>query len=294
MALTLARFGWQGIEFSVPSDWELNAYRGVYPDGFASLDDGLHTRLRVRWEPEKRRAADVRAARELYIRALQKRLGRKMSLESIGPEFLPKRFRDRHDALVFSWQARQAAIGMIWRCPERRLLGLVEVLFPGGDVDRTLSRRIFSTLADHREDGRQLWAAYGFQFEIPGRFRLQHAELVPGRLRFHFQMGRDWLRVERWSAASQWMKETSLDIMPEEWLKTLRTALSVTLEKAGHTLRAHAAVRFTCETREYLLRKSHLNGLMWICAAEDRMYVAAANNASEKEVEAVARTMVCA
>ncbi|MCX5759417.1 MAG: hypothetical protein NTU83_13105 [Candidatus Hydrogenedentes bacterium] len=159
---------------------------------------------------------------------------------------------------------------------------------------RTLARRILGSVDDHRADSKTLWAVYGFAFEISDRYRLQRADLVPGRLRFLFQDGRRaWLRVERWAAASQWMKGTPLERMPGEWLKASRFAPRDVIRQEAFAHRGHDAVRFECSVRGTMLREVRLAGIVWLCRPEDRMYAVAAVDAPDGELDAVAEATRC-
>lgn len=295
------RFGWQGIEISVPPEWELNAFRGNHRAGFVSLDDGIATRLRMRWESAERRYADAGTAVETYLGALRKRLGRRVSLELIGPEFIPKRFREEHAVSVFRWRAEQTAWGMAWRCSKQQRMGLAEVLFQADAEEqttpqdaRTLARRVLGSVIDHRGDARMLWAAYGFAFETPERFRLQRADLVPGRLRFLFQGDRRAsLRVERWAAASHWMKGAPLARIPGEWIKASQLPLRGSLQQEAFAVRNHEAIRFSCAVRGAVLRSVRLVGIVWLCVPEDRLYVAVAADTAESELDSLVDAVRC-
>jgi len=287
-------FAWQGIELVVPAEWELAAYRGDFKSGYFSLDDGVAMRLRARWEHGGGR---MDAVIRKYRRSINKAAKAKV-FEELDPGFASKSFREGKTLTVFRWQAEESAYGLGWRCDGCGRTVFVEVLFPPGADDKRLARQILISARDHRDDGKQLWSVYGFAFTVPAHYNLERSELVSGRLHFGFIASkRSWLTVERWSAASQWLKRIPLKAWPEEYLKHGRVSVAGDIERTEDPALGHAGLRFTGKAvrrsglAALLVRPQPIDGRVWHNADEDRIYAVVASGKAAGEVDSVAASV---
>jgi hypothetical protein len=287
------KFGWRGIEITVPASWELAAHHGSQKAGYACLDDGRDMRLQVRWSRSKGDLADLEGVLRRYQRSLTKACkgNLKFDLESAAP--LAIRGRAERVAVSFFWQSDREAYGMAWHCRVCGRVVIVEILFPVGESDRSLARRIMGSLADHRDDGRVLWSLYDFSFSVPSTYSLDHPDLVPGRLRFAFKSARRaWLRIERWAIASQWMDKVTLEAWPAELLKLMRISNRGPLVQTETQIRQHRAVRFAVPVSGGgFLRRERVTGLVWHALEEDKAFVVMEAGGADGLTQEVADTV---
>jgi len=293
---TFTPFGWHGLECEVPEAWELACYDGAYDAGYASLDDGVDMRLQVRWNRVRNRPKLLEGALKRYERSLKKAAKGTLRFEAGDPGFVPKRHREGRDLAAFRWEGDTAAEGLAWYSHATGRLVMVEVLFRGRGVDKALARRVLGSARDHRDDGRRLWAVYGFAFLAPDHYNLERPELAPGRLRFELRAGSHaWLRVERWAMASQWLDKASIEEWPRELVKLLGLAPRGALEQEEARVGKHRACRFTQAVgRGRLGRRQRVTGLVWTCPEDDKVFVVMAGGGAEDLAEEVAATIVCA
>jgi hypothetical protein len=281
----------------VPETWELHTYQGNRDAGYAALDDGRDLRLQVRWNPSKRvdRAHDLDATVQHYRRALVRKCKGAITFDVLAPGFVPGPQREDCPITAFHWNAREAAFGLAWHCRTCRRVVLLEVLFPRGQGDRNLARRILGSASDHREDDQCLWSVYGFAFLAPTAYNLHRADLVPGRLRFLLRESRrSWLTVERWALASLWANRLSLEQWPKEVLKLMRISRRGPLDQTETQVNEHPACRFTATVaRRGLVRREPIEGLVWACPAEDKVFMVMAAQAHGDLIEKVAGSVPC-
>ena len=286
-------FGWQGIGISVPASWELGAHHGARDEGYACLDDGREMRLQVRWTRPKRKAADLEGLLRRYQRSLAKASKGTVHFDRLDPETLSERLREEKMVAPFAWRSNRDAHGLVSYCRGCGRMVLMEILFPAGEADHSLARRIMGSMTDHSNDGWALWSVYGFAFSVPASYNLAQADLAPGRLRFLFRSARrSWLRVERWALASQWMEKAALDAWPEELLKLMRVSRRGPVEKNEGSFREHRAVRFAATvTGRGFLRRDKVAGVLWHCPEEDKAFVVMAAGGHDGLPDEVADTV---
>jgi len=270
-----ARFGWQGIEASVPSSWELGAHHGDNRAGYACLDDGREVRLQVRWSLSKGGDTDLEGVLRRYQRSLAKACKGNLRFDRQHAEWAPECAWEDRAVAPFFWQSEREAFGFASHCRGCGRVVIVEVLFPVNESDPSLANRIMGSLVDHRDDGRTLWSVYGFAFSVPSTYDLDHADLVPGRLRFLFRSARrSWMRVERWALASQWMDKVALEVWPDELFGLMRVSRRGPLEKTQAQIQGHRAVSFsTTVAAGGFLRRDHVTGLVWQASEVDKAFV---------------------
>ncbi len=296
-ATALVPFGWHGIEIRVPASWELSRFSGDYNAGYAALDDGVQVRLQMRWA---RAGRGIRSGTQLdrallrYQRSLAKASRSALVFQLDAADSVQDWAATGREAVVFRWEDDQTAYGMAWHCRECRRTAIVEALFPKGHDEKIVAQRILKSAVDHRSDGLSLWAAYGFEFLAPAAYRLQESELVAGRQCFVLREARcSWLRVERWALAAQWMAKTSLDQWPGELLKLMRLSSRIPPGLSDREIRGHPARGFTLEVRRGIGRRTRVEGVVWVCPDDDKVFAVTAGGGPAGRAEQVAATVAC-
>jgi hypothetical protein len=296
----LTRFGWQGIAIDVPREWELASFDGDEANGTASLDDGTRMRLRVRWSAGRDRTPRVEAAVARYRRSLAKASRKRVAFETLDVGFLPPSFRRDKTTVPFRWEDDFAAYGMAWHCQTCRRTALVEVTVPSAVEDRKQARKILTSAVCHRDDGRSLWAAYGFAFLAPESYNLVKPDLRPGRLTFPFQGAKKgrWLRVERWGMASQLLRNAPIERWPEEVTAALPGGRPETCEHQPAEVSGCVGLRFSAAPLKrgwpgFLGRAPRTEGLVWYNPDSDKMVAVTAAGHDAALVDEVADSVQC-
>jgi hypothetical protein len=286
------RFGWQGIELSIPGGWDLGAHSGDRDKGSFKVDDGRWVRLEGRWEYPKR-AIDVERARENYVRALRRSgrrtwPGRQEALEwRDEPSLAP------HDgAAAFRWTRRGVeAFCLIAQCAECKRLTALQVTGRPGENVRAAAARIFPSLTDHGRGGRETWAILGLVASVPDDYSLGEADLKSGRLWMSFTGPTVSVRVERHSLADVILAEQTL----AEWAAVRlagfprggRIEVRDAVPVAGHKAVGGTAAR----ERGWRLprRMPPACARAWHCTAGNKLYLVSGQGADEKELDAAVR-----
>jgi len=297
--MRLTRFGWQGIALDVPSEWELASFDGDGTNGTASLDDGTRVRVRVRWSSGQGRVPRVEAAIARYKRSLLKASRKRVAFDTLDVGFLPPGFRRDKATLPFRWEHDSAAYGVAWHCRTCQRTALLEVAVPSLKAGRKTAREILCSATCHRDDDRQLWAAYGFAFLAPESYNLVKPDLRPGRLMFSFEGSKGrWLRVERWSMASQLLRDAPIERWPEEVTAALPGGRPGTCEDEPTSVSGCEGRRFSAAPprrglSRFLGRAPRMEGVVWYNPDSDKMVAVTATGRDPDLVDEVAASVQC-
>jgi len=250
------RFGWQGFDVSVPSDWELVGLPKSHDpaEGHVRLDDRLGPRLEIKWRAHPQKKFDIEKTLDNYITGIKKQYEKEIGPidvrrdQAIIPD-LPEYadFLRNKEIRFFSWRAGIRAHGVVWRCLECRRTVMAQTVSPSEEKGhRSTSLRVLGSLRDHATQDANLWTAYGLSMEVPRRYRLNNLKLLNGYIMFSFSDGSGDLAVERYGLADQQLRSESL----ESWYrrayrKSLRGTYFVLEAESGAT----DAIRLTGRSR---------------------------------------------
>ncbi len=271
----LKRFGWQGIQLTIPADWELVATQGRYESGYVALADNEAVRLQLRWD-SGHGSADPSTAAERYIRLIQKsarrrgktaKVGRGLNLASLKGKKLE----------CYCWEADSAGLAMVSCCQECGRI--VHIVLPGpvGEPPRRLARTVFASLRDHPEDGQVFWKFFDLEFSSPADMPLRRHGLQTGCIRMAFAARHEELTIERLSLAQlllersplrQWLEQAHLSA-----LKHWRLEVSQTQLGAHAGLRVRARPPITANPGRLIGRPRELRFACWHCADSNRLFV---------------------
>ena len=187
-AIEWSRIAWQGLRFSVPSDWNPLEVSGSRKRGALRLGDLHHTTMQIDWRAAGRR----HRADRVWKRYLKRQLGLK-------PRNAVDRMTDRPalverlhdggwvDVTAARLDDRGGSIHALVRGSGSRRFVLIRVpLGAEGDEAQVVSR-IFTGLRESEPDRPENWSLYGFGFQVPGGSRLNHWRLRAGHLELNFQ-----------------------------------------------------------------------------------------------------------
>lgn len=304
-------FGWHNLRFEVPEEWNLGKVTGDANSGYFRLDDAEIVRMEVEWRPMKggRAAAQRFSLSQLvdrYLKNLQQkaektgqRLDIQRSVDVLGGVTLPDKACEG-----FHWKADYRAVNIAWRCTTCNRVGLVRIFCRLNEDVGSVATRVFRSLQDHPEEGRQTWGVYGFVFRVPEAFRLEEHILRSGHLRFVFKKGPTALHIERIGMADFLLKGWSI----EEWFEDFfrKPLREYTCSYESDQIQGHEGVRVIGRpksrwkmilrpTLNRVRRSLHLRGRLWSCAASNRIFVVQAFSRDRNEdlSEEISREVAC-
>lgn len=258
-------FGWEGISFLLPSDWDLGLIQGGAREGYLRIDDPHMTRVEVKWEKSKGGFSPSKTI-DRYIRTLGKKakdlqVFRRVTLKGAGGTlskgegefFILQQGELRAHCLVRSCrECNRVLLMQIWSKSRENMDGIVQ--------------RIYRSLKDHPIKGYNPWGIYGLQFKLPEDYVLERRSLVSGRIQLTFKRKGSRLRVERLSLADVLLEEKPLDKwFSESYQKDLNSFGYVIEQTKGLK---HDALRIRGSRKKRLLE-----GYLWHCPFSNKIFV---------------------
>jgi hypothetical protein len=310
------RFGWQGISCLAPPDWSLGAIGGEYKQGYLRLDDGSRPRLEVRWNKQE---ADLSRTVDKYLKSLGKpRRGLKLRRNPAiavkrDVRIVSQRAKPNKRMEGFAWSEGEGlhCAGVIWICKDCGRTVIAQVRSYGKEEVEALAREVLTTLEDHAEEGRNIWALYGLESEVPEGYALKSQSLMAGYLELAFLKGKRKLRISRWGLAENMLANTDL----KEWFETrlARSKREIRWQAQAAALKNHVGLEITGFTRKIpqqlqrlaltgarrmLGKKAPLPaeglGKVWYCPESNRIYLVECVQSPETGVlEEVTDSVIC-
>ncbi|MHC4788312.1 MAG: hypothetical protein ACYS8K_03795, partial [Planctomycetota bacterium] len=206
-------FGWQGINLTVLSSWDLTIERGNRAAGQVRLADDDALRLEVRWQ-KAQPGTTARLAVEGYLRKLSKRA------EKDGVELRVRRdlnlaSPEDKEVECYQWMADRQAVAMVSLCRACGRLVHIHVLGALEEPLRNTARTVFASLRDHAEGDWELWRFLDVEFRVPAALPLASKSLRSGCIRMAFGGRRRRLEFVRVSLAELLVGEGGL----EQWFR---------------------------------------------------------------------------
>jgi len=301
-------FGWQGLSFPVPEDWNLSKISGDARSGLVRLDDGEIVRVEAEWrEVEGGKIPGVTALVDRYVEGLTKKASKAGSRLEVRRRIplLPEGSLPDKEWEVFSWRAEGRAYNLAWRCRTCGRIGLVRVFAKGSEDIGRYAGRVFSGVEDHPIDGLRLWGVYGMVVRVPEEFRLEEYSLRTGHIRLVFREGDRSLAVERVGLADIMLRGRTL----KEWFlgffdKILRDFERPSFE--GTSFLGHPGIRVFAPPKKVwkrplfptfnrVRRSRFLRGCVWHCMDTNTIW-AVTGTAKERGdlfVEEIVRDVSC-
>lgn len=251
-------FGWEGISFLKPADWDLSHVEGKADKGSAVLDDGVKCRVQLRWQ-KSGKEADIGKAAARQEKALLKK---DRNAELKVADYRVKTFSGK----VFRLEdAAGETFYYMLQCRDCLQVVLLGVFGDRGGGTEEVCGKILRSLRDHAKDGKILWSVYGFAFNAPVELGLKEHKLRSGDLSFEFGGERGSVFFHRLSLAGILLKNRSLNGWLVEFVerKYENVRLSSVFEDSslrpgGVSARGREMSRFN------LLKKRFFNGYFWV------------------------------
>lgn len=279
-------FGWEGISFLIPGDWDLSLVEGGGRKGYFRIDDPHMARVEVKWEKARGHFSPAKIA-DRYIRTLKKaakktdNFGVEREIKIDGAQSILRRgkgelFAVRHESLH--------SYCVTWNCESCNRVFLMRVLGNAGEDFEEIVRKIYGSLKDHSVRGMNTWSIYGFIFKLPEDFVLERRSLLSGRIRLTFKKkseirfgGQERLQIERLSLADLLLENNSL----ENWFgsffkKDLRPFEYHLEEEEGlkhETLRISGVAKRKFVSPGCLGKRRLLDGFLWSCPQSNKIFL---------------------
>ena len=267
-------FAWEGMQLTVPADWELGAVSGDGRKGTFRLDDERLARLEAHWEVG-RPQTDLAPIAERHVAGLKKaaqKQGLDFRLDPDAKVALPEGMQ----AVCFGWKSDVRAFNLLAFCPACRRVSLLRVISRPRERLRPVAARVFASFADHACEGVVPWAAYGMRLEAPERFRLEKHTLNLQRIELEFEDGPDRVAAARFNLAEINLRGKNL----RQWLADMyaKQLNDLRLETADEEYRGHPSVRLAGRPKRFRFQALRSRGMrfagrIWRCEEEDKIFV---------------------
>lgn len=184
---------WNGTRFTVPRSWQ----PGRIGPRHLILESGAGPAMELKWGPVRGRFSHAAHLRRMSTR-------REVP---VRPWPLPAdwvRALERFECTGFAWEAgAESARGAILYCRDCRTASLVQ-FFASRDTPapHPRSAEVLAGFADHREDGRRLWAVFDIRALMPEELRLVRQRFEVGRFRVELAARGRRLSLLRWAPAA--------------------------------------------------------------------------------------------
>lgn len=238
------RFGWQGIEFEMPEEWNLGKIDGDRTGGYLRMEDEEMVRLEAKWATAKPESYDLDREVANQVKQLEKQ-ARKAKMEVvIRRKVNLLQLKDKNWE-CFYWRGDFTAYSLLTHCPGCGRVVLLRALFRDHEPAKEISRRIFGSMTDHRADSRDFWNVFGLALRLPDSFLLQRSSLKTGEIRLLFGRKKEELEAARISLAEYQLREASLDQWFEKFYS--RELKPYRVEKQPWSIQGHPGLQFQGE-----------------------------------------------
>jgi len=268
-----SRFGWQGITFDVPVDWDVTRFHGTRRKGYARLSDPGAARMELRWDRPKRRTV-FEALADRVTKQIAK-AGRLAIERHTGLAQL-----NGKDCETFTCRPSRgqgpSSYHMISLCRECGRLVMARIVFAPGESLGATAKRVFGSMQDHSYDGADVWAAYQAQFAVPETMELDIALIYPGSLDFRFVHRKDRIDVGRLGPGSLILRNTTL----RDWFRSFarKRFKKIKYESRETEIKGHPGLELTGRLRGLgalaprLVRRQRYLCRLWHCDVSDKLY----------------------
>ncbi len=271
----LKRFGWHGLQLTVPSNWEMVSIRGAHESGYVALADAAAVRLEMKWDVAAKHDGPAESA-SLYIRQLRKQ-AKKSGVDIAVRRELNLASLSGKDIECYDWAGATRGVAMVALCEECDRLVHIIVLGQPGQSLRSLARRAFASFSDHPEDDLVAWKFYDVTFCSPKDMELRRHDLKTGCIRMLFERKGRELEFVRISLAQVLLAGKGL----EEWLrdfyspelKRWRSEAQPARWRGHDGLRLEGDARLLSNAGRLIGRARAQRSACWHCEDSNRLFI---------------------
>jgi hypothetical protein len=306
----LKRFSFEGLQLSIPTDWDPIVLDRAGDSGFVRIEDEQKTeRLTIKWNKIRGRFDLDRNFRKLektFARELkrQRKNGSKTRWEA--PATVPKATKAlrNYTARTYTWEeGKTAGWGAMVYAPKSDRASILQIVGQGKQ-DRQLAGEVLASFVDPQPGDKWQWEMHGVRLELPNEWHLNAARYDP---RGVFRLGlrddkQQSLTLVRWSLANLLTQENGLKAFVEKAMEKETKRYGLFFEPLQFD--GHEAVRFErarprkwAAVLQRLLRPAqpyYLHGVIWRDTTRNRLLLLMLKGRDENgmaEVERMARTM---
>ena len=230
MALTFKQIAWNGLQFSIPSTWEL----AWIDSRHLTFKNRGNPALEIKWGTIKGRYSHRSQLKELSKRHQTHRV------KKIRNWHLPSTWKQAlapYSCQGFYWQTdTTSGHGATLHCPVCNKAVIFQVFNIGKHLSDPGVIKFLKTLCDHRDDERIDWKVFDIQALLPEALQLIHYHFKPGNHELVFSDKSTRVRLYRWAPATALLAQTTLAAFAAH-------TLAVSAEQLNQTsIRGHPAV----------------------------------------------------
>jgi hypothetical protein len=266
------KFGWHGISFTKPMEWELGEVEGNAKRGYLRLDNHVLTRMELRWQKHTSKVP-LEKIQNKHLANLRKK-ARKNKVN-----FRVTNERDyRNNAIsgkYFIWETDPNLKGVNLIAQSRKSSTFFSACVLGKNEENIEQKAdmIFASMRDHTGDDKIFWSVFDFGFTTPAELKLNSHRFLSGHLKLDFSRAEDSFIFQRLSIANILLKGKSLTQLAGEFYRKQfkNVDLEVSYPREGYSEegiytigREHGRVRF--------LKKRFFKSLFWECRETNHIY----------------------
>ncbi len=301
-------FGWMGLTFFAPENWDLVIAKGNRFDGYLRFEEDGLTRCEIQWTLVSAGRVVLDEQVEHYLKSLEQMLQKQGKPVTIRKNIhIVSRRQVKRNVRDFMWESNTVGYGMMWFCEECRRALVAQVVGYEHEPVKEWAKQVFLSLSDHPDGDWETWSVYGLKFEAPKGWSMAKSEIMPGKIRFTFKLGEYELSVGRYGPASVLLKDKKLEDFAVEVLGK-ETVERFKIHYRTEILNGHEGMNLVGKDKRakspihVLLRRlrtgnpfPQFRGRLWHCQQSNRIYTAIGLIAPEHEIlwEQLAKSVRC-
>ncbi|GEM_PF-3994398 len=258
--------GWEGINLSVPEDWELSSVDGNREKGTFSLDDGYSIRVEVEWEYPKSTFSMENLIEKYMKELIKKGKNIKCNIVKIKTNF----FADKSGAILH-WKNHEEGYSSVSYCKKCGRVLFLRVYFPDKRRSKEIFTRILNSLSEHPEQGRETWAIYKLVFSAPENLKRISSSLKAGDITFTFQetQGKGEISLSQIALGNILLKKQPLSA----WTKERMGGKIIEEKQEERDNHSYFYFRYKKKTLSLAWEK----GVSWYCPISRRIFLVTGN-----------------
>ncbi|NOZ63390.1 MAG: hypothetical protein GXO71_00305 [Caldiserica bacterium] len=262
--------GWEGINLSVPEDWELSSVDGNREKGTFSLDDGYSIRVEVEWEYPKSTFSMEKLIEKYRQEIIKKGKNIKCNIVKIKTNF----FKGKSGAILH-WKNHEEGYSTVSYCKKCGRVVFLRVYFPEKKHSKEIFLCILNSFSEHAEKGREIWAIYKLIFSAPENLKRISSSLKAGDITFTFQdeKGKGEITLSQIALGNIILRQQPLSAWTKERIG------GKIIEEKQEERNNHAYFFFRYKKKAF--SRTWENGISWYCPISQRIFLVTGNNASD-------------
>lgn len=197
-------FAWQGLQLSVPPEWNPVALSGSFSAGHALLAESGEPRLGIRWAKGEAKHATPDALERLVRREVDDPSNQQVKHLPAPPDA----GAIKHAAICLDRRVPGRDVCAAWAADSDRL---VQLVYHVRERDDVLMDEIIPTLRETVSLPWQRWAVLDLTCAVPAGFILESHELRAGDLQLKWRGRRGRLSVRQLALADRVLQRTTLE-----------------------------------------------------------------------------------